>query len=132
MLDIYRTYEPKIKKIAEDEDILKAKSEILYRLADSRAVWLDALGTIAEILPKEVWITDLSGIISMEEAGLGRLDLGGKALSYQSVNSFVSALKSSPNFRDVKPISSSIDTDADTKEEIVKFSITMDVLATGK
>jgi type IV pilus assembly protein PilM len=131
MLDIYKTYEPKIKKIQDAEDVIRNKTGILYQVASSRAIWLDVLKTISEILPKEVWITDLSCIVSMEESGLGRLDLGGKALSYQSVNSFVSSLKSSPNFKDVKPVSSSIETDANSGEEIVKFSITMDVIVGG-
>lgn len=131
MLDIYRTYEPKIKKLQNTEDILKEKIDILYQTAVSRAVWLDVLKTVSEILPKEVWITEFSGIVSLEKDGLGRLDLSGKALSYPAVNNFVSKLKSSPNFKDVKPISSSIETDKDSGEETVKFSITMDVVVSG-
>ncbi|MBU1062444.1 MAG: pilus assembly protein PilM, partial [Candidatus Omnitrophica bacterium] len=128
MLDIYKIYEPKIKEIKYTEDILKEKVNVLYQLAGSRAIWLDCFKIISEILPKEVWITDVSGIVSLEKSGLARLDLAGKALSYQSVNNFVSALKSSPTFKDVKPISSSIETDENTREEIVRFSITMDVV----
>lgn len=66
--------------------------------------------------------------MSLEKNGLGRLDLGGEALSYQAVNNFVSSLKSAPEFKDVKPISSSIEKDENTGEEIVRFSITMDVV----
>ena len=128
MLEVYRTYEPKIKKMQASEDIVKEKINILYQVADSRAIWLDVLETTSEILPKELWITDLSGIVSLEKNGLGRLDLDGRALSYQSVNNFVSSLKSSPSFKDVKPVSSSIEADEDTGEEIVRFSITMDVV----
>jgi len=128
MLDIYQTYEPKIKEIQDAEDILKEKMDILYQTAGSRAIWLDVFGILSEILPLDVWITDVSGIVSLEKSGLARLDLSGSAFSYQSVNGFVSALKSSPSFKDVKPISSSIETDKDTGEEIVKFSITMDVV----
>ena len=130
MLDVYRTYEPKIKAIQDAEDILKEKIDVLYQTARFRAIWLDVFKTISEILPEEVWITDVSSIVSLEKSGLGRLDLSGKALSYQSVNNFVSDLKSAPSFKDVKPISSSIETDAGTGEEIVKFSITMDVVVT--
>ncbi len=128
MLDIYRTYEPKIKKMQDEEEILREKIDILYQAAGFRGIWLNILGTISEIIPKDVWITDVSGIVSLEKSGLGRLDLSGKALSYQSVNNFVSSLKSSPSFKDVKPVSSSIETDTNTGEEIVKFSITMDVV----
>ncbi len=128
MLDIYRTYEPKIKKMQDKEDVLKEKIDILYHQASSRAIWLDVFGIISEILSEEVWITDASGIVSMEKGQLARLDLDGKALSYQAVNSFVSSLKSSPGFKDVKPISSSLEVDEKTGEEIVKFSITMDVV----
>jgi len=128
MLNIYSTYEPKIKELQNVEDILKEKIQTLYQTADSRAIWLDCFRIISEILPEEVWVTDVSGIVSLEKGGLGRLDLGGKALSYQSVNTFVSSLKSSPGFKDVKPISSSIETEENTGEEIVRFSITMDVV----
>lgn len=130
MLDIYGTYEPKIKKIQNEEDVLKEKIGVLYQTADSRAVWLDVFRIISEMLPKDVWITDVSGIVSLEKGGPGRLDLSGKAMSYQDVNDFVSSLKSSPSFKDVKPLSSSIETDEITGEEIVKFSITMDVVVT--
>ncbi len=130
MLDIYSTYEPKIKELQNAEDILKEKIDTLHQTVNSRAIWLDCFRIISEILPKEVWITDLSGIVSLEKSGLARFDLSGKAISYQAVNSFVSALKSSPSFTDVKPISSSIETDENTGEEIVKFSITMDVVVT--
>ncbi|MFH1854627.1 MAG: pilus assembly protein PilM [Candidatus Omnitrophota bacterium] len=128
MLDLYNTYEPKIKQLQDREDILKAKTDILYQTQGSRAIWLSVFKAISDILPKDVWITDVSGIMSLEQSGLGRLDLGGKALSYQAVNNFVSSLKSSSRLREVKPISSSIDTDEKTGEEIVKFSITMDVV----
>jgi type IV pilus assembly protein PilM len=130
MLEVYRTYEPKIKELQEEEDVLKGKIEILYQTSASRDIWLSVFKNISRILPKDVWITDTSGIVSLEKSGLGRLDLSGKALSYQSVNGFVSALKSSPGFKDVKPISSSIENDQNTGEEIVKFSITMDVVMT--
>jgi type IV pilus assembly protein PilM len=128
MLELYNTYEPKIKELQNKEDIIRSKTDILYQTVDSRAVWLSVFKTISEILPKEVWITDVSGIVSIEKTGSGRLDLTGKAMSYQAVNNFVSSLKSSPEFRDVKPISSSIETDESSGEEIVKFSITMDIV----
>lgn len=131
MTEVYKTYEPKIKRIEENRDILKGKIDILYQNAFSRAIWLDVFNLISEILPEDVWITDVSGVVSIEKSELGRLDLNGKAVSYQSVNNFVSALKSSPSFKEVKPIASSVEKDKETGEEIVKFSITMDVVVTG-
>lgn len=132
MLDLYSTYEPKMKTLQDDEDVLKAKIDILGQVTASRSTWLSVFKTTSEIVPKEVWITDVSGIISLEKTGPGRLDLAGKALSYQAVNNFVSSLKSSVEFKDVKPISSSIETVSNTGEEIVKFSITMDVVSAGR
>lgn len=131
MMDAYRTYEPKIKRLQEEEAIIRRKMDILYQTASSRAVWLDIFNSISGILPKDVWITDMSGIISIEKSGLGRMDLNGSALSYQSVNNFVSSLKSLPGFSDVKPVSSSVESDKDTGEEVVKFSVTMDVVLAG-
>lgn len=131
MIETYRTYEPKIKKLREDENILRGKMDTLYQLASSRAVWLGIFKSISEILAKDVWITDVSGVISIEKSGLGRMDMNGRALSYQSVNNFVSNLKALPGFSDVRPVSSSVENDKDTGEEIVKFSITMDVVLSG-
>jgi Tfp pilus assembly protein PilN len=131
MIETYRTYEPKIKKIREEENILRGKMDTLYQAASSRAVWLGIFKSISEMLPKDVWITDVSGVISIEKSGLGRMDMNGKALSYQSVNSFVSSLKALPDFSDVRPVSSSVENDKDTGEEIVKFSVTMDVVLAG-
>ena len=128
MIETYRVYEPKIKKIREEENILKWKMDALYQTASSRAVWLEIFKAISEILPKDVWITDVSGIISIEKSGLGRMDMNGKALSYPSVNNFVSGLKALPGFSDVRPVSSSVENDKNTGEETVKFSITMDVV----
>ncbi len=128
MLKLYETYEPKIEKLEEEKEVLKSKIDALYQAAVSRALWLDIFRIISGMLPEEVWITDVSGIVSLEKTGLGRMDLSGKALSYQSVNTFVSSLKTSPSFKDVKPISSSMETEEGTGEEIVKFSITMDVV----
>jgi len=131
MIETYRTYEPKIKKIREEENILRDKMNTLYQTASSRAVWLGLFKSISEMLPKDVWITDVSGVISIEKSGLGRMDMNGKALSYQSVNNFVSNLKALPDFSDVRPVSSSVENDKDTGEEIVKFSVTMDVVLAG-
>jgi Tfp pilus assembly protein PilN len=131
MIETYRVYEPKIKKIREEESILRGKMDALYQTASSRAVWLEIFKAISEMLPKDVWITDVSGIISIEKSGLGRMDMNGKALSYQSVNNFVSSLKALPDFTDVRPVSSSVENDKDTGEETVKFSITMDVVLAG-
>lgn len=132
MIELYRTYEPKIKEIQEKEDVLKGEIGVLYEASSARAMWLDVLKIISEIIPSEAWITDLSSVVSIEKSGVGRLDLNGKALSYQAVNNFVSALKSSPVFKEVKPISSSVEKDKVTNEEIVKFSVTMDVEAGGE
>ncbi|MFA4990990.1 MAG: pilus assembly protein PilM [Candidatus Omnitrophota bacterium] len=132
MMEVYRTYEPKIKEIQESEEALKEKIGAIYQVAFSRAMWLDVFGIISGIIPDDVWLTDFSGVVSMEKSGLGRLDLNGKAFSYQAVNNFVTALKASPTFRDVKPISSSVEKDKDTAEEVVKFSITMDINASGE
>jgi type IV pilus assembly protein PilM len=131
MIEIYRTYEPKIKKIREEENILRGKMDTLYQTTSTRAVWLGIFKSISEMLPKEVWITDVSGVISIEKSGLGRMDINGKALSYQSVNNFVSSLKALADFSDVRPVSSSVENDKNTGEEIVKFSITMDVVLAG-
>jgi len=131
MIETYRVYEPKIKKIREEEGILRGNMDTLYQAASSRAVWLDMFKAVSSMLPKDVWITDVSGIVSIEKSGLGRMDMNGKALSYQSVNNFVSSLKALPCFSDVRPVSSSVDKDKNTGEEIVKFSITMDVVLAG-
>lgn len=127
LTELYRSYQPKIARLGEENEILESKLKTLSSIGYNRGLFLDILNELNSQLSKELWITDISSILTFERDEPGKLDISGKALSYSAVNSFISSLKSSKYFREVKPISSSVEVDRLSEEEIVKFSISMEI-----
>lgn len=129
----YQTYEPKIKEIEVQNSLLKNQVRALYKVVQQRGTWLDTFKVLSKLLPKEVWITAAEGGIDFTpesvESTTGILRLVGRSLSYQGVTDFVSSLKSSSAFSQVKPVASSIKK-TETGEEIVEFQVEMRI--TGK
>jgi len=134
LLTTFSTYQPQIEKLQDEKALLTQQVDALGDLAINRALWLDVLSQLVKMLPDELWATDFSGTITSDTTDgvlVSKLDLQGKAASYEGVNSFVSKLKSSPLFKDVKPLSSSfVEEEAKDKErvEVVKFSISMKIV----
>lgn len=145
LLNVFSANQAQIKELQRKEKLLSRQVDSLYTLALNRALWLEVLSELQKMLPDDLWITDVVGTISFDTARKNlqnKLDLQGKALSYEEVNNFVSKLKFSPLFAEVKPLSSAfieeqapLDTksyltgQAKDKEkvEVVKFSISMKV-----
>jgi len=124
LLDSFCTYLPHIKELQKEKNILSLQVKGLGALAANRALWLEALSELQKMLPDDLWITEFAGTVP------NKLDLQGKAVSYEAVNEFVARLKSSTLFTQVKPLSSAfIEEKALDKEkvEVVKFSINMKV-----
>lgn len=134
LLDKFSTYQPKVKDAEEKYSVLSGEVNVLSSLAMNRSLWLDVFAEIEKMLPKELWITDITGTLGLNTSLKdfeGKLDLQGKAISYDEVNSLVGKLKASTLFADVKPLSSAfMEESAGEKErlEVVKFSISMKVL----
>jgi len=133
LLATFGTYQPQIEKLQKNKELLCRRINILGDLAVNRALWFEALWQLQKMLPEEMWITDVSGTTAFNAAEKNfesKLDLQGKASSYEGVNDFVSRLKSSTLFAEVKPLSSSfIEEEVKDQErvEVVKFSVSMKV-----
>jgi len=139
LLSSFSAHGPRIKELQREEKQLYRQVDILENLALNRSLWLDVLSQLQKMLPDNLWITDFAGTVSfdavLEEEFASRLDLQGKAVSYNDVNDFVSRLKSSTLFSEVKPLSSAFIEEQSKQEdkekekvEVVKFSVSMKVL----
>ncbi len=127
LVELYRSYQPRIVKLKEANEALQAKIDTLLDIGQKKGFLLDILNELNLKLSKDIWITDVSSVLTLEKNEPGKLDISGKALSYSAVNSFISSLKSSEYFKEVKPISSSVEVGGTGGEEIVKFSISMEI-----
>ncbi len=131
LIEASSIYTPKIKRLLEERKGSSQRLASLYTIANDRSlVGLDMLVEIGGILPSDVWITDFSCNLSLEK-GLGQSTLRLKSLSYQGVNGFLLRIKSSPYFKNIRPLSSSIKEGRDKNEEIVEFIVTMEIPNSG-
>jgi len=139
MLTTFRSYQPKMSKLQEEQLLYSRRVATLRNLAINRAVWFETLAQVEKMLPEGLWITDFSGTISFDSSSEDntdkRLDIKGKAVSYDDVNRFISRLKSSAIFSEVKPLSSAFvqeqfgrarkNEEEVEKTEVVQFSISL-------
>jgi Tfp pilus assembly PilM family ATPase len=129
LIEASSIYTPKIKTLLAERKALGQKLASLYTITQNRSlVGLDMLAEIGGILPSDVWITDLSCNFSLEK-GLGQSTLRLKSLSYQGVNGFLLRIKSSPYFKNIRPLSSSIKEGQTKTEEIIEFIVTMETIS---
>jgi Tfp pilus assembly protein PilN len=84
------------KRIEEFELILKSKLDTIDRLMAGRESASRILRDLAGMLPKEVWLS----AFQVDSKGL---DVKGTSIGIDPVSSFLSALNSSPYFRDGQP-----------------------------
>lgn len=127
----YQTYEPKIKELELKNQLLKNQVRSLYSVLRQRQTWLDVLHRLEKFLPKEVWLVSYEGTLdltssSSQDTAAGVVRIVGRSLSYQGVTEFVSNLKSSVQFTQVKPVSSNIKK-SETGDEIVEFQVEMKI-----
>ena len=138
LLNTFSTHHAEIEDLQSKTKLLSREVKALSNVAQNRALWLEVSSELQKMLPDNLWITELAGTISfdisVDENFASKLDLQGKATSYKDVNSFVSKLKSSTLFTEVKPLSSAfieeqaVGEEKKEKVEVVKFSISMKVL----
>ncbi len=126
----YQSYEPKIKELELKNHLLKNQVSSLYGVLRQRQTWLDVLQRLEKSLPKEVWLMSYEGTLDLtsgsQDATAGVVRIVGRSLSYQGVTEFVSNLKNSVQFTQVKPVSSNIKK-SETGDEIVEFQVEMKI-----
>jgi Tfp pilus assembly protein PilN len=126
----YQSYEPKIKELELKNQLLRNQVSSLYGVLRQRQTWLDVLQRLEKFLPKEVWLMSYDGTLDLtagsQNATAGIVRIVGRSLSYQGVTEFVSNLKNSVQFTQVKPVSSNIKK-SETGDEIVEFQVEMKI-----
>lgn len=126
----YQSYEPKIKELELKNQLLKNQVSSLYGVLRQRQTWLDVFQRLEKFLSKEVWLISYEGTLDLtsgsHDATAGIVRIVGRSLSYQGVTEFVSNLKNSVQFTQVKPVSSNIKK-SETGDEIVEFQVEMKI-----
>ena len=106
-----------VKDIQKRQEDLQKKLDIIAKLRKQKTGPVKMMDSLATILPKEVWLDDFS-----EKQGTFKLQ--GEALSLTDVGRFLSALKGSPYFKEVKLQKSDLVKSGKVEHEVVKFILT--------
>jgi len=125
LVEMSRKFSPMIDKTKKEIVVLDRQDSLFTDISQRRGVWLDVLLQVERHLPQGVWLTSFSGRARLEGLRKGDVTLSGKALSYQEVNQLVSDLKGLDQFKDVRPIASSLIKRGKGSDEIIEFTITM-------
>ena len=90
----YKDYDVVKKTLEEDETTVKAKLETIKTLISGRAAPLKMMNTIAKVIPKNVWLTE----INMDKKGFA---IKGGSLDFSLISDFMKSLKESDIFSGV-------------------------------
>lgn len=129
-IKMHQTYEPKIKELEVKNELLKNRVKVLYGVLRQRQRWLTVFQNLEKFLPKEVWLVSYEGGLdltaSAPDSTAGIVRIVGRSLSYQGVTEFVSNLKNSVYFTQVKPVASNIKK-TESGDEVVEFQVDMKI-----
>lgn len=118
-------YMPKLVELKAANDQTSAQIHIFNTTVTNRDMISRILKKISEMISKEAWVTNFVFKINYENRS-GELTLGGKAASYPEINELISGFKDTGYFENIKPVSSKVMIDQETKEEVVNFLIKME------
>ena len=133
LLNGFSAYQPRIQALGQRQRFLRRQTTALEAIALNRTLWLDVIAELHKMLPDDLWLLQLSGSNYFNPGQVAcevKLELEGKAASYEAVNSFIARLKSSRWFTQVTPVSSAFVEESSTEKEkieVVKFSVNMKV-----
>ncbi len=105
-----------VKDIEKRQKELKEKIAVIEELRKKRTGPVRMMGSLATIIPKEVWLT------SMAEKS-GNLTFQGFALSHEDLALFISALKASPYFKAMRLVSAVLTKSPKGSGEVVRFKL---------
>jgi Tfp pilus assembly PilM family ATPase/Tfp pilus assembly protein PilN len=112
----YQTLRPELRGVIQQHAHVDRRLRQLRELAERRALLGEAMQRVVEALPEELWLTRLE--LAKEDLELTAL-LEGYATSFPGVTRLMDQLKSAVGWSKVKPLATSVTTDAAGKELIV-------------
>lgn len=121
------TLRPQVARVLELERQiagLREKQQLLQRLESARVQWSTVFVEITQIIPRDVWVTQLT------TAADGAVVITGRALSYTAVARFMVNLDSSPVF-DAVDLSSTEKVKVGTRD-VMTFALTARLTTTSQ
>lgn len=103
---------------------LRDKQQLLARLETARVAWSTVLIELSQVIPQDVWITQLAA------AQDGRVTINGRGFSYTALARFMVNLDSSPVFEEIDLTAS--DKGKIGTRDVVSFSLTARLTATSQ
>ena len=116
---MYQTLRPEVRSLLQRQEAIEQRRRRLEQLVTGRALLTQVLAQVAEVLPETVWLTTLESSKDGQVDGL----LEGRARSFQDVTQFLDRLKGLPGVSSVKPLSTTVSTDATSGKEVVAFAV---------
>jgi len=97
------TYAPQLEEVQSKITVAQNRCVFLKNYLQKRFLWIDILNSIAEILPRDVWLTSFQGTGMLEKDQNNELLLNGVTLSYDQLNDFILTLRDVESIAEVKP-----------------------------
>jgi len=118
---LYQSLRPDVRALLQRQQHTQRRMQQLERAAVEAGALTDAVAQVAAVLPDGVWLTKLDG--SRPVAGSAEILLEGRAKTFQDVTQFLDRLKAIPGVALVKPLSTSVVSDAAAGKEEVVFAV---------
>jgi len=116
---LYQTLRPEVRALIQRQQQTERRSLHLEQLFGEAPALTQLLAQMAEVLPREVWLTTLE--CSKGETLQGLLE--GHATSFQDVTGFLEQLKAAAGMTTVRPVSTNVITDATSGREVIAFVV---------
>ncbi|MBI3320166.1 MAG: PilN domain-containing protein [Candidatus Omnitrophica bacterium] len=116
----YQKLRPEARAMIRRQAQIETRLHQLDDLAAARALIVQALHHLTEVLPDEIWLAKLD--LSKDDTAMnGQVE--GYSRSFQSVTQLMDQLKSSAGWASVKPLATTVTTEPTSGKELVAFTI---------
>ena len=116
---VYQQSRQEVRAALQRHQRLEARLQQLQGLARRRRAVSDAVRQVVAALPDDAWLTKLE----LTKSGALEGVFEGHARSFQSVTRLIEQLKSSGVWAVVKPLATTVSTDAETDKDLIDFTI---------
>ena len=117
---LYQTLRPEVRAMLQQQQDLEDRNHRLGQLAGEAQALTRLLHEVAAALPDHVWLTRAE-CLKRDGVLIGRLE--GRAASFQEVTQLFERLKSVAKMTMVKPLSTTVTTDAASGKELISFAV---------
>ncbi|MBN1493628.1 MAG: pilus assembly protein PilM [Candidatus Omnitrophica bacterium] len=103
VLQKYTDYRNDVITIGKEKQRMRGEARFFLNYASKRYIWLDAMKSIAEIVPLNIWIEEMYGKADLSGGEVDTIEMKGYMLSYDDFNAFIANIKRIKSIKEVKP-----------------------------